>query len=151
MKLYLNINFRTKVGENLQVIVIEEGSEEKLHALKYTDNGNWSAEVDYFSKSISYKYQLVNEEGFILDEEFSLHQLTFPHNYDEFNVFDFWNAKNFPENYLNNKILKNKLRHFKPKKVSVLKKHTHLFRLEAPIYHPDWQVVILGNGVSLGN
>ncbi len=151
MKLYFNINFRTKVGENLQVIVIEEGSEEKLHALKYTDNGNWSAEVDYFSKSISYKYQLVNEEGFILDEEFSLHQLTFPHNYNEFNVFDFWNAKNFPENYLNNKILKNKLRHFKPKKVSVLKKHTHLFRLEAPIYHPDWQVVILGNGVALGN
>ena len=78
MKLYLNINFRTKVGENLQVIVLEEGSVEKVHALKYSDNGNWSGEVDYFSKSISYKYQLVNEEGFILDEEFSLHSLNFP-------------------------------------------------------------------------
>ena len=151
MKLYLNINFRTKVGENVQVCVCEEGAEEKVHALKYTDNGNWSAEVDYFSKSISYKYQLVNDEGFILDEEFSLHDLNLPHNYDEFVIFDFWNAKNFPENYLNNKILKNKLRGFKPEKVSVLKKHTHLFRLEAPIYHPNWKVVILGNCEALGN
>ena len=151
MKLYLNINFRTKVGENLQVLVLEEGTEEKVHALKYTDNGNWSAEVDYFSKSISYKYQLVNEEGFILDEEFSLHQLNFPHNYDEFVINDFWNAKNFPENYLNNKILKNKLRQFKPGKITVLKKHTHLFRLEAPIYNPNWQMVILGNCAALGN
>ena len=151
MKLYLNINFRTKVGEDLQVIVLEEGSDEKVHAMKYTDNGNWSAEVDYFSKSISYKYQLVNEDGFILDEEFCLHDLNFPHNYDEFVIFDFWNAKNFPENYLNNKILKNKLRDFKPEKVSVLKKHTHLFRLEAPIYHPNWKMVILGNCEALGN
>ena len=46
MKLYLNINFRTKVGENLQVIVLEEGSDEKVYALKYSDNGNWSGEVD---------------------------------------------------------------------------------------------------------
>ena len=151
MKLYLNINFRTKVGENLQVIVLEEGSDEKVYALKYSDNGNWSGEVDYFSKSISYKYQLVNEEGFILDEEFSLHSLNFPHNYDEFVIFDFWNAKNFPENYLNNKILKNKLRGFKADKVSVLKKHTHLFRLEAPIYRPNWKVVLLGNCEALGN
>lgn len=151
MKLYLTINFQTKVGENLQITVLESGVEEKVHALRYTDNGNWSAEIDYFSKSISYKYQLVNDSGVILDEEFSLHQLNFPHNYDEFVINDFWNAKNFPENYLNNKILKNKLRGFKSEKVSVLKKHTHLFRLEAPIYHLNWKVVILGNCEALGN
>ncbi|MGA9213209.1 4-alpha-glucanotransferase [Kaistella sp.] len=151
MKLYLNINFRTEVGENLQVCVLEDGTDEKTHALKYTDDGNWTAEVDYFSKSICYKYQLVNNKGLILNEEFSLHQLNFSHNYDEFNIYDFWNAKNFPENYLNNKILKNKLREFKAEKISVLKKHTHLFRLEAPIYHPNWRVVILGNCEALGN
>ena len=33
----------------------------------------------------------------------------------------------------------------------VLKKHTHLFRLEAPIYHPNWKVVLLGNNDALGN
>ncbi|WP_226063890.1 4-alpha-glucanotransferase [Kaistella polysaccharea] len=151
MKLYLNINFRTKVGENLQVLVLEDGTEEKIHALKYTDNGNWTADIDYFSKSIAYKYQLIGEDRSILDEEYSVHHLTFPHNYEEFLIYDSWNAKNFPENYLNNKILKNKLRDFKPGKVTALKKHTHLFRLEAPVYNPNWQVVMLGNCEVLGN
>ena len=88
MKLYFNINFHTKMGENLQVLVMEEGSESKIYPLNYTDNGNWTAEVDYFSKSISYKYTLVDEAYHILDEEFSLHHLKLPHNYDEFVIYD---------------------------------------------------------------
>lgn len=139
------------MGEKLQLLVLEDGSEDKYHFLTYTDNGNWEAEVDYFSKSITYKYQLVNDGGTVLDEEFSLHHLNFSHNYKEFDIFDVWNKKNFPENYLNNKILKNKLSGFKPEKMPVLKKHTHLFRLEAPIYHPNWKVVLLGNNDALGN
>lgn len=139
------------MGEKLQLLVLEDGSEDKYHFLTYTENGNWEAEVDYFSKSIAYKYQLVNDDGTVLDEEFSLHHLNFSHNYKEFDIFDVWNKKNFPENYLNNKILKNKLSGFKPKKMPVLKKHTHLFRLEAPIYHPNWKVVLLGNNDALGN
>ena len=151
MKLYFNINFHTKMGENLQVLVMEEGSESKIYPLRYTDNGNWTAEVDYFSKSISYKYTLVDEAYHILDEEFSLHHLKLPHNYDEFVIYDVWNLTNFPENYLNNKILKNTFSGFKPEKNSVLKRHTHLFRLEAPIYNQNWQLVILGNCDALGN
>ena len=151
MKLYFNINFHTKMGEKLQILVMEEGSEDKLYFLNYTDNGNWNGEVDYFSKSISYKYQLTDEGGTILDEEFSSHHLNLPHNYNEFVIYDVWNKKNFPENYLNNKILKNKLSGFKADKISVLKKHTHLFRLEAPIYHPNWKVVMFGNSDALGN
>lgn len=151
MKLNLNINFRTKMGEKLQVLVMEEGAEERIHHLHYSDNGNWFAEVDYFSKTITYKYQLTDEGGNILDEEYSLHHLNFPHNYKEYTVYDVWNLKNFPENYLNNKILKNKLSGFKPEKISVLKKHTHLFRLEAPLYNPNWRIVILGNNEALGN
>lgn len=139
------------MGEKLQLLVLEDGSEDKYHFLTYTENGNWEAEVDYFSKSIAYKYQLVNDDGTVLDEEFSLHHLNFSHNYKEFDIFDVWNKKNFPENYLNNKILKNKLSGFKPEKMPVLKKHTHLFRLEAPIYHPNWKVVLLGNNDALGN
>ncbi|WP_234111544.1 MULTISPECIES: 4-alpha-glucanotransferase [Chryseobacterium] len=151
MKLYFNINFKTKLGEKLQVLVMEEGSDDKIHFLKYTDNGNWKAEVDYFSKTISYKYQLTDEGGNILYEELSLHHLNLPHSYSEFAIYDYWNLKNFPENYLNNKILKNNWQGFKPEKVSVLKKHTHLFRLEAPIYKTHWRVVLLGNCEPLGN
>lgn len=151
MKLYFNINFQTKMGERIQILVKEEGSENKTHPLYYTENGNWNAEVDYFSKSIVYQYQLLDENEAIIDEELSSHQLFFTHNYKEFSIFDVWNKKNFPENYLNNKILKNKLKGFKSEKAAVLKKHTHLFRLEAPIYHPNWRVVILGNADALGN
>ncbi len=150
MKLFFNINFNTKVGETLQILAAEEGQEPLKYPLQYIDNGNWNAEVDFFSKSIHYRYQLVNENDEILDEEYADHTLDFPHNYKEFQIFDVWNLKNFPENYLNNKIFKNKLSGFKPEKVSILKKHTHLFRLEAPLYHPDWRIVILGNVESLG-
>lgn len=139
------------MGEKLQLLAMEEGSEDRIHELQYTENGNWNVEVDYFSKAISYKYQLVDEGGKILDEEFSNHELAFPHNFKEFYIVDVWNKKNFPENYLNNKVLKNKLSGFKPEKISVLKKHTHLFRLEVPIYRPHWKIVLLGNCEALGN
>ncbi|MGC4128532.1 MAG: 4-alpha-glucanotransferase [Bergeyella sp.] len=151
MKLFFNINFHTRIGEQLQMLVSEDGQESVKHPLHYTDNGNWKAEVDFFSKTLSYRYQLVNDEGTVLDEEFADHRLNLPHNYQEFQIFDVWNMKNFPENYLNNKILKNKLSGFKPEKVSILKKHTHLFRLEAPLYNPNWRIVILGNNEALGN
>lgn len=151
MKLYFNINFKTKFGEKLQLLVFEEGKENKVHDLSYTDNGNWTVEVDYFSKSITYQYQLIGKDGNIVDKEIPFHQLNFPHNYEEFIVFDYWNLKNYPENYLDNKILKNYWRNFKPEKVTPLKKHTHLFRIEAPVYHPNWRVVMLGNCAALGN
>ncbi|MDO5615184.1 MAG: 4-alpha-glucanotransferase, partial [Cruoricaptor ignavus] len=38
-----------------------------------------------------------------------------------------------------------------PEKLSILKKHTHLFRIEAPIYNPDWRIVLLGSSAALGN
>lgn len=151
MKLYFNIGYSTKVGESLKLIINEEGAVSKIHTMFYTENGLWKCEVDYFSKSVSYQYQLIDERGNIMKEEFVPHHLQFPHNYKEFIIFDEWNNKNFPENYLNNKILHNKLNQFVPEKISVLKKHTHLFRIEAPIYNPDWKVVLIGSTSSLGN
>lgn len=151
MKIYFNVGYSTKVGERLQLVISEENAVSQTHPMFYEENGQWKCEVDYFSKSISYQYQIIDEKGSMLREEFVLHLLNFPHNYKEFIIFDHWNNKNFPENYLNNKILYNKLNTFKPEKISVLKKHTHLFRIEAPIYNPDWAVVLFGSTASLGN
>ncbi|MBB4806439.1 4-alpha-glucanotransferase [Chryseobacterium defluvii] len=151
MKLYFNIGYSTKVGESLQLVINEEGTVSKTHPMFYTESGLWKCEVDYFSKSVSYHYQLIDEKRNIVKKEFVSHHLNFPHNYKEFIIFDEWNNKNFPENYLNNKILHNRLNQFTPEKISVLKKHTHLFRIEAPVYHPDWQVVLFGSTPSLGN
>ncbi|MNU12180.1 4-alpha-glucanotransferase [compost metagenome] len=151
MKLYFNIEYHAKPGERLELIVDEKDSAARSYMMFHTENGLWKCEVDFFSKSIAYKYQLKDERGNILREEFVLHHLGFPHNYKEFLIFDEWNSKNFPENYLNNKILRNKLSQLVPRKISVLKKHTHLFRIEAPVYNPNWEIVLIGNTPSLGN
>ncbi len=151
MKLCFSINFRAKLGEKLQIVVREEGYEDKIHPLTYADNGEWKTEVDHYSKTIEYIYQLTNEEGIVLDEEIPAHHLNFPHTIKEFHIFDVWNLKNFPENYLNNKVLENKWQNFKVEKVTPLKKHSHLFRIEAPLYNPNWRLVILGKVEELGN
>ncbi len=150
MKLCFSINFRTKLGERLQIVVKEEGYEDKIYPLECGDNGEWKVEADYYSKNIEYYYQLTNEEGKILDEEIAAHYLNFAHNIKEYCIFDVWNLKNFPENYLNNKVLQNNLQDFKEEKVSLLKKHSHLFRIEVPLYNPNWRVVIVGSTATLG-
>ena len=151
MKLFFHINFNTQFGEKLQLVMIENHQAVKTYDLKYENHGWWTAEIDYFSKTLSYKYQVVTDQDEVVHEEYSLHELTLAHSYDEFEIYDVWNNKNYPENYLNNKILKNKLGNFKAEKVSLLKKHTHHFRIEAPLYHPNWRVVLLGSSEALGN
>ena len=103
MKLYFNVGYSTKVGERLQLVINEEDAVSQIHPMFYTENDLWKCEVDYFSKTISYQYQLIDDKGNVLREEFVPHRLNFPHNYKEFIIYDHWNNKNFPENYLNNK------------------------------------------------
>ncbi|WDF46755.1 4-alpha-glucanotransferase [Chryseobacterium sp. KACC 21268] len=151
MKLYFNVNFGTKVGQRLVLRLYDEKNDHRDYNLNYSENNNWTAEIDYFSKSIQYKYLLLNEENVVLDEEIPTHKLDLPNSFKEFVIFDQWNLKNFPENYLTNKILHNRLQGFKPAKLSVVKKHSHLFRIEAPLYNPNWQLVLIGNVDALGN
>lgn len=151
MKLYFSINFGTKVGQRLVLRLYDEKNEYRDHDLIYSENNNWITEIDYFSKTIRYKYLLLNEENVVLDQEIPQHHLNLPNSFKEFVIFDHWNLKNFPENYLTNKILQNQMSEFKPGKLSVVKKQTHLFRIEAPLYRPDWQLALIGNADALGN
>lgn len=149
MKLYFNVNYKPTGEESLNV-VIQEKDQELVHRLKYSDNGNWSAEVDYFSRSISYYYQVTDTEQNVTDTEPVPHQLHFPHNIKDFKIFDVWNRKNFPENYLNNKVFLNRIGKQKFSKLALLIRHTHWFRIEAPLYRPEWSMVIMGNDEALG-
>ncbi|KQT21877.1 4-alpha-glucanotransferase [Chryseobacterium sp. Leaf404] len=151
MKLYFSLKYITKHGENLFLTVTAEGQEQQDYPMYHTDFGIWKAEVDYFSKQISYRYCVKDDSGNVMSEEEVGHELSFPHNYKEFVITDLWNKKNFPENYLTNKILKNKLTGLKLEKNSILKKHTHLFRISAPVYHPYWNIAVFGSSQSLGN
>lgn len=150
MKLHFTINYGTEFGKKVAVKVLEEGNH-KIYDLVFADNRNWNGEIDFFSKSLEYKYLVLDEKNNVINEEICNHKLNLVNNYAEYDIYDVWNNKNFPENYLNNKILQNKLGDFKPEKVSILKKHTHLFRIEAPLYSPDWRLVLLGSNEALGN
>ncbi|SEF92936.1 4-alpha-glucanotransferase [Halpernia humi] len=151
MKLYLNINFATKYGEKLALKVTDEKGDDREYALNYDVNNNWTLELDWYSKSITYSYILKNENDTVLDKEYVAHNLNFPNNFKDFKIFDVWNLKNFPENYLTTKILENNLHPFKPQKVNILKKHSHLFRLEAPLFKKNWSIILMGNDAGLGN
>ncbi len=52
-----------------------------------------------------------------LIKKLPVNRLNFVNNFQEYNIYDVWNNKNFPENYLNNKILQNKLGDFKAEKL----------------------------------
>ncbi|MGS0748219.1 hypothetical protein [Halpernia sp. GG3] len=81
MKLYLNINFETKFGEKMVLQVTDEKAEIREYNLKYEVNNTWVLELDHYSKSISYRYILKNQEDTVLDEEYALHNLIFPNNF----------------------------------------------------------------------
>lgn len=150
MKLYFSIHYHTGYGRELQILLTEEGHEDQVHDMFYAGNGLWTAEIDFFSRDICYRYQIV-ENGVLHASEPVAHRLHFPHNIKEYRIFDTWNLKNFPENYLNNKIFHHKLSSFKPEKNNILRRHTHWFRIEAPLYHPHWRMALLGNTDTLGN
>ena len=150
MKLNFTINFHTIFGQKLQLVLSENGKVMKVYDLVYNNNGNWSVDIDYFTRNFEYIYRVVDQAGNVVEEEFSNHKLDLPHTYQEYKIVDVWNNKNFPENYLINKILKNKLSGFKAEKSGILRKHTHLFRIEAPLYNEDQKVVLIGSSESLG-
>ena len=108
MKLYFTINYGTEFGQRL-AIQVSEGKNVKTHDLHFSDNRNWKGEIDFFSKSIEYKYLVLDANNQIINEEICHHRLNFVNNFQEYNIYDVWNNKNFPENYLNKKILQNKL------------------------------------------
>ena len=53
MKLYFNLNYYTKPGENLELITHESDQAERAHKMFHTGNGEWKCEIDFFSKSMN--------------------------------------------------------------------------------------------------
>ncbi|SKB71536.1 4-alpha-glucanotransferase [Soonwooa buanensis] len=150
MKLYFKINYVTKLGERLVLQVLMDNQTWKSYDLYCENTFIWQGEVDYFSKEICYKYQVLDKDNQLLQEEIIPHRLFLGHSFKEYQIIDTWNSKNFPENYLNNKIFRNTKHNFVPEKLNVRKKHTHLFRIEAPLYKPNWKILIFGEIPELG-
>lgn len=147
MNISFNIHYKTHYGEKLQLLMAD-----KVYDMYYTSNGNWHIEISEVNQqTLSYQYQVINDENHILKTELVFHHLILPAVDRNICIRDVWNEKNFPENYLNNKILKNKRKGFTPQNYPLTPKATHLFRIEAPLYPTHWRVVLLGSTDALGN
>lgn len=151
MRLVFKIHYQTAIGQKLVFLITEEKKPVRTYPLSSADGENWVLELDYFSKEIQYQYAVAGPEGHIVVSEPVGHQLVFPHNIKEFRIYDVWNLKNFPENYLNNKVLKNLWPDFRPEKMTALRKHSHLFRLEAPLSDSNQRIIITGAAPELGS
>lgn len=84
-----------------------------------------------------------NVAGKIVNEEMSGHLLSTYSSFDSYCIFDSWNNKNFPENYLNNKILHNVLKGREFQKIKPEQKESHLFTVQAPLYNKDEKLYFL--------
>ena len=151
-KIQFNIHYRTSIGENVYIQIKDQktnqSSEHKMH---YVYDNNWRLETKSDADYLEYHFVVKNEEGGILNEELNKHQLSLYAVFSDYCVVDFWNNKNFPENYLNNKILHNILENRSFEKYAPGKKDTHLFSIQAPLYNTDERIVLLGNADALGN
>lgn len=151
MRLYFAVNYKVNAEESMELILAEKGKPLRTNKMFCTDYDVWRGEIDVLSESVAYIYKVLNEKGEVVRSELNAHQIKIPEGFKELNIFDEWNNKNFPENYLNNKVLYNKLNSFVPQKNSVQYHHTHVFRIEAPIYNSNWQIFLIGSGENLGN
>lgn len=150
MKLYFKVNYKVNLGETLDWVLLEKGMPSKKYKMFLVNQDVWNVEIEIFSKTVSYHYQVVDKNGNTVRSEFSPHYLSIPESFKALAIEDVWNNKNFPENYLNNKVFYNKLYNFNPQKNVIQENCTHLFRIEAPIYNPDWCIVLIGNSTELG-
>lgn len=114
----------------------------------------WMLETERDSSEYEYHYSIENDGGdYLFDEEIFPHRLSLS-NFEKFEILrirDLWNKANFPEHYLNNKILQNKLGNLKFEKLKIGENDTQLFKIQVPLYNPDWKICLLGNCNKLGN
>lgn len=150
MKIIFSVQFHTQLGENLWLEVSDQKNPQTFE-MSYTGNGFWTCELDYFSKKIEYIYKVTQHNGDILNQELVPHIVNFPYNYQEFFIFDQWNLKNFPENYLINKVLEVHYPNFSKERITIVKKHSHWFKVKVPLSNKEFRVVLLGSTPELGN
>lgn len=148
-KMRFSINYKTEAGRNLYFKIINSSAAAE-HKMRYTHNDFWVVEITEDAKSLEYTYLVKDPTGNILSSEMNSHSVELNSSASQYEIFDVWNKKNFPENYLSNKILeqlstKKIFRKLRPKK-----KETHRFKIQAPLYHEGESIVLLGSAEPLG-
>ncbi len=151
-KIQFNIHYRTAIGESLFIKIKELGTGKVLEEeLDYVYDSIWRFGKEIKEGDAEYHFLVKDVAGRILNEEMNGHLLSTYPSFDSYCIFDSWNNKNFPENYLNNKIIQNALKGREFQKIQPEQKESHLFTVQAPLYNKDEKVVLLGSASELGN
>lgn len=153
MKTQFVIHYSTHFGENLFLHLTDEKSTQTI-GMHYADNQKWIVETELILTDYHYHYSVRDlTQEFVFEEEIYDRplQLSAIKEYSRLIISDDWNKANFPENYLTNKILANKLYHSKTEKFILKDADSIIFNIHVPLYHPDLSVCILGNIDKLGD
>jgi len=150
-KIQINVNYKTQVGENLYIRIQQDDSQFVEYAMHYTENGFWRWETETKAVSLSYNFIVKNSSEEILNEEINLHQINLNSHHSEYLILNSWNQPNFPENYLNTKILKQISAKKGFRKPRPKRHETHRFSIQVPIYNTHESIVLLGNTEEMGN
>ena len=158
MKVVFRINYKSKWGENIELI----GSIEKLgnwntelsFPMTYTEKGEWEATFDLDDNEIfEYKYILKNNEKKVIWEggKNRVFDLNIDHQIE---VRDYWRPQVDTETALFSKVFSDVLMKHNPNKP--IKKNSFpnrsiLFRISAPRVTPGKSIGIIGNCKPLGN
>ncbi|RQP14390.1 MAG: 4-alpha-glucanotransferase [Chryseobacterium sp.] len=151
MRINFNINYHTAFGENIAVEITNKADGETfLLALRYGSIDRWHLSAELPMQDFVYRYGVTDINGNVLREEIPYHHLEVPNGYKEISVFDVWNKKNFPENYLTNKIQRINLAERRYSAPTLAPDSTHVFKMQVPLYDPGDKLYLIGNLPELG-
>jgi 4-alpha-glucanotransferase len=145
MILNFNIDYFTKYGENIEIVLSNENTFEVL-LMNYKTNGKWQLNYDNKANYKNYYYQVASTGA--AKKEWGVRSLPNFKKAKTIFIFDQWNKANFPENYLSSNLFKT---NHKLKIKENTATFTHQLRVKAPLFNNNYTLCILGNISELGN
>lgn len=158
MNIHFYVRFHTEPGQYLQVYTNLKASgsaQGNIHDMDYLNNEFWklSLPVDPTEDSTCrYAYQLVTKDGEAVkewgDDRIIEIDKTDP---DDIQVIDTWNHAGEYENaFYTAPFIQVLLPKHAHKKGKPAKKHSHTFKVKAPLLHKNEVICMMGSGPSLG-
>ncbi len=162
MKLRFYLRYHTQFGQHLFISgnTDELGNSDPAKAvpLNYVNDEFWSVEFEVkkktLKKSISYNYNLKNEDGEWLQEWGSGRRIKISRRgLQELQIVDTWNNTADYENVFYSDAFRKVLlkSDYKNGKINCDKNYTHVFRVKAPLLNKNEVVCLLGNGERLSD
>ncbi|HMZ46186.1 MAG TPA: carbohydrate-binding module family 20 domain-containing protein, partial [Chitinophagaceae bacterium] len=159
LKISFWLRYKTNYGENIFITFLN--NDYKLTqpiAMHYYDEVFWTTDLflsinELNDENIYYQYHVINEDGIIKQEAFADKYFNLHIGKREINIIDYWNGTELAENifftkpFLQTLIPKTTIKTYSPKG----KNYKHIFKVKAPLLHPNKTICLLGNVKELNN